>query len=342
MSDRIVIRQDVSVGNFNSPTDGASENNSHDSALRRELHPISSSETNQRDIAIKAKKQALDAAPSLPPLSIDGREAKGATESSGEVLEQTSKLLKNYLLSDDILSRQYSIHWQNRFLVKGVDEENTINVNAGNVNAGAKDKHGNKPKVAKPSARDLTGDEPLLVPSSEELRKVVGPVKEQEYRQAFELLASFQKSVNEELASPCIQRFADQLDKAEREMPKEKFNALEAERKKYGLELEAFESLMLEKLIQGYKAHEEAPFSNLLYIVPPQSPVRGSEMQEFDRTVKSIAGVVATEMKEDVAAGVANLTKKDGALISAEQLVQDYHERLEKLTTASDEPEIWI
>ncbi len=342
MSDRIVIRQDVSVGNFNSPTDGASENNSHDSALRRELHSISSIGTNQNDLAIKAKKQALDAAPSLPPLAIDSREAKGAPELSKEVLEQTSKLLKNYLLSDDILSRQYSIHWQNRFLVKGVDEENTINVNAdnanaGNVNAGAKDKHGNKDRPTKPSARDLTGDEPLLVPSSEELRKVVGPVKEQEYRQAFELLASFQKSVNEKVASPCIQRFADQLDKVERDMPKEKLNALEAERKKYGLELDVFN-----KLAQDYIAREEAPLSNLLYIVPPQPPVRGKEMQEFDRTVQGIAGGVATEMKEDVTAGVANLTKKDGSLISAEQLVQDYYERLEKLTTCSDEPEVWV
>ncbi len=337
MSDIAVTRHDASVGKFNSPTDGGYEKSTHDSALRRELHSISSSETNQRDIAIKAKKQALDAAPSLPRLSIEGQEAKIAPESSVEVLEQTSKLLKNYLLSDDILSRQYSIRWQNRFLVKGVDEENTINVNAGNVNAGAKDKHGNKDRPTKPSARDLTGDEPLLVPSSEELRKVVGPVKEQEYRQAFELLASFQKSVNEKVASPCIQRFADQLDKVERDMPKEKLNALEAERKKYGLELDVFN-----KLAQDYIAREEAPLSNLLYIVPPQPPVRGKEMQEFDRTVQGIAGGVATEMKEDVTAGVANLTKKDGSLISAEQLVQDYYERLEKLTTCSDEPEVWV
>jgi hypothetical protein len=182
----------------------------------------------------------------------------------------------------------------------------------------------------------------MRVTPSEVLRKVVGPEKEQEYRRAFELLASFQKTVNENIASPCIQRFADQLDKAEREMPKEKFNALEAERKKYGLELEAFEKLMLEKLIQEYRADEETPFSNLLYIVPPEPPVRGKEMQEFDRTVKSIAGVVATEMKEDVAAGVVKLTKKDGSLISADQLVQDYYERKEKLTTSSDKPEIWI
>ena len=72
MSDRTVIRQDASVGKFDSPTDGGSENSSHDSALRRELHSISSSEINQSDIPIRKKTQALDVAPSLPPLSIDG------------------------------------------------------------------------------------------------------------------------------------------------------------------------------------------------------------------------------------------------------------------------------
>jgi hypothetical protein len=42
-------------------------------------------------------------------------------------------------------------------------------------------------------------------------------------------------------------------------MPKEKFNALEAERKKYGLELEAFEKLSLEQVMQEHIAREEAP-----------------------------------------------------------------------------------
>lgn len=284
MSDRTETRKEASVGEFYLPTDSGAENSSHDSALRRELHSISSVRTNQSDIPIRKETQALDAASSLPPLSIDGREAKVAPELPKELLERTTK----------------------------------------------------------PSTRDLTGEEPLLVPPSEELRQVVGREREQEYHRAFELLASFQKSVNENIASPCIQRFADRLDQVERHMPKEKFNALEEERKKYGLELEAFEKLMLEQLVQEQLADEEAPLSNLLYILPPQPPVRGKEMQEFDRTVKGIAGGVATEMKEDVAAGVANLTKRDGSLISAEQLVQDYYERLEKLTTTSDEPEIRV
>ncbi len=332
MSDRTGTRQDASVGKLNSLTDGGSENSSHDNALRRELHSISSIGTNQNDVAVKRKTQALDAAPSLPRLSIEGREAKVAPESSAEVLEQTSKLLKNYLLSDDILSRQYSIRWQDRFLFNGADETNTIN-----VNASAKDSQSKNVRATRPSTTDITGQEPLVVPSPEELRMVVGSEKEDEYRRAFQLLASFQNSVNQNIASPCIQRFADQLDQVERDMPKERFNALEEERKKYGLELDVFN-----KLVQEYIAREEAPLSNLLYILPPELPVRGKEMQEFDRTVKSVAGGVATEMKEDVAAGVANLTKKDGALISAEQLVQDYYERLEMLVTGSDQPENWV
>jgi hypothetical protein len=42
----------------------------------------------------------------------------------------------------------------------------------------------------------------MRVTTSEVLRKVVGSEKEQEYRRAFELLASFQKTVNENIASP--------------------------------------------------------------------------------------------------------------------------------------------
>ncbi len=325
MTDRTDTSQEAAVSKFNAAPESletGSQKFDGPDGLHQEFHALSQVGASQGDLATKGKSQALDT-PSLPPLSIDGPEAKTAPEStpesspeaSPETTDQTVGSTESFTLETKSPG-QYSIRGQERYLDTEASKLTSVNMEADG-------------KPAETAAAEA-------VPSStvpEDLKAIVGPEREQEFRQAFELMDRFDKSVNESVLQPGIKKFTEMLDQAERDMPKEKLDALEAERKKYGLELEAYN-----------EANQEPPpdspptMQNLLYHAPPE---RGKEMKEFDRTVQNITAAVGKEMAENMQAVGAKFNKDSGALNSADDLVQEYYQRKEDLTPRP-EPEVQL
>lgn len=312
MTDRTDTSQEAAVSKFNAAPeslDSGRQKLEGQDGLHQEFHALSQVAASQGDLALKGKSQALDT-PSLPPLSIDGPEAKTAPESkpeaTPEATDNTVGSTESFTLETK-LPGQYSIRGQERYLDSEATKLTSVNMEADG-------------KPAESTAAEA-------VPASsvpEDLKAIVGPEREQEFRQAFELMDRFDKSVNEEVLQPGIKKFTEMLDQAERDMPKEKLDALEAERKKYGLELKAYNEANQEP-----SPDSPPTMQNLLYHAPPE---RGKEMKEFDRIVQNITTAVGKEMAENMQAVGAKFSKDGGALNSADDLVQEYYQRKEDLT----------
>lgn len=312
MTDRTDTSQEAAVSKFNAAPeslDSGRQKLEGQDGLHQEFHALSQVAASQGDLALKGKSQALDT-PSLPPLSIDGPEAKTAPESkpeaTPEATDNTVGSTESFTLETK-LPGQYSIRGQERYLDSEATKLTSVNMEADG-------------KPAETAAAEA-------VPASsvpEDLKAIVGPEREQEFRQAFELMDRFDKSVNEEVLQPGIKKFTEMLDQAERDMPKEKLDALEAERKKYGLELKAYNEANQEP-----SPDSPPTMQNLLYHAPPE---RGKEMKEFDRIVQNITTAVGKEMAENMQAVGAKFSKDGGALNSADDLVQEYYQRKEDLT----------
>jgi hypothetical protein len=187
------------------------------------------------------------------------------------------------------LPGQYSIRGQDRYLDTEAAKLTSVKMEADG-------------KLAETAAAEAVPASPI----PEDLKAIVGPEREQEFRQAFELMDRFDKSVNEEVLQPGIKKFTEMLDQAERDMLKEKLDALEAERKKHGLDLEAYNEANQEP-----SPDSPPTMQNLLYHAPPE---RGKEMAENMQAVG------------------AKFNKDGGALNSADDLVQEYYQRKEDLT----------
>lgn len=311
MTDRTDTSQEAAVSKFNAAPEGletGSKKLDGQDSLHQEFHALSQAGASQGDLATKGKSQALDT-PSLPPLSIDGPEA--APEAKDDTVGST----ESFTLETK-LPGQYSIRGQERYLDSEATKLTSVNMEADG-------------KPAETAAAEA-------VPASsvpEDLKAIVGPEREQEFRQAFELMDRFDKSVSEEVLQPGIKKFTEMLDQAELDMPKEKLDALEAERKKYGLELKAYNEANQEP-----SPDSPPTMQNLLYHAPPE---RGKEMKEFDRTVQNITAAVGKEMAENMQAVGAKFNKDGGALNSADDLVQEYYQRKEDLTPRP-EPEVQL
>lgn len=319
MTDRTDTSQEAAVSKFNAAPEsletGSKKLDGQDS-LHQELHAFSQVGASQSDLAPHGKSQTLDT-PSLPPLSIDGPENKTAPESTPEAppeaKDDTVGSTESFTLETK-LPGQYSIRGQERYLDAEAAKLTSVKMEADG-----------KPAEASEAVPAST------VP--EDLKAIVGPEREKEFRQAFELMDRFDKSVSEEVLQPGIKKFTEMLDQAERDMPKEKLDALEAERKKYGLELKAYNEANQEP-----QPDSPPTMQNLLYHAPPE---RGKEMKEFDRTVQNITAAVGKEMAENMQAVGAKFNKDGGALNSADDLVQEYYQRKEDLTPRP-EPEVQL
>lgn len=312
MTDRTDTSQEAALSKFNAAPEsldtGSKKLDGQDS-LHRELHTLSQVGASQSDLATQGKSQALDT-PSLPPLSIDSPAAKTAPEATAEATpeakEDTIGSTESFTL--EVKSPgQFSIRGQERYLDSEASKLTSVKMEADG-------------KVAESAAAEAVPASPV----PEDLKAIVGPEREQEFRQAFELMDRFDKSVNESVLQPGIKKFTEMLDQAERDMPKEKLDALEAERKKYGLELEAYNEANQEP-----SPDSPPTMQNLLYHAPPE---RGKEMKEFDRIVQNITAAVGKEMAENMQAVGAKFNKDGGALNSADDLVQEYYQRKEDLT----------
>ncbi|MDQ5933679.1 MAG: hypothetical protein QG574_977 [Cyanobacteriota bacterium erpe_2018_sw_21hr_WHONDRS-SW48-000092_B_bin.40] len=321
MTDRTDTSQEAAVSKFNAAPeslDTGSKKLDGQDGLHQEFHALSQVGASRSDLANQGKSQTLDT-PSLPPLSIDGPEAKTAPESTPEATPETTDQTVGSTESFTLevkLPGQFSIRGQERYLDTEAAKLTSVNMEADG-----------KPAEA------AAAEEVPASPVPEDLKAIVGPEREQEFRQAFELMDRFDKSVNEEVLQPGIKKFTEMLDQAERDMPKEKLDALEAERKKYGLELEAYNEANQEP-----SPDSPPTMQNLLYHAPPE---RGKEMKEFDRTVQKITAAVGKEMAENMQAVGAKFNKDGGALNSADDLVQEYYQRKEDLTPRP-EPEVQL
>lgn len=304
MSDRTETSQEATVSKFNAAPeslDTGSKKLDGPDSLHKELHTLSQVGASQSDLATQGKSQALDT-PSLPPLVIE------IPQSTPEATDDTVGSTESFSLETK-LPGQFSIRGQERYLDSEANKLTSVNMEADD-------------NPAKKPADNAVAAAASPVP--EDLKAIVGPEREQEFRQAFELMNRFDKSVNQEVLQPGIKKFTEMLDQAERDMPKEKLDALEAERKKYGLELEAYNEANQEP-----SPDSPPTMQNLLYHAPPE---RGKEMKEFDRTVQNITSAVGKEMAENMQAVGAKFNKDGGALNSADDLVQEYYQRKDDLT----------
>jgi hypothetical protein len=313
---------DAPVSKFEPAAQGEKDGG-HEDALHSQLRDLSPIGSNQSDNLAKGQTQPLDTPPSVPPLTIDGLEPKKAPEgpqdatkdSPGEGKDSSESPLDSFTLEKKTIG-QDSIRGQNRYL----DAEAT-NLTSVNMEAGGKAGDGK----ADP-ATDTTDPEevPPRGPVPGDLTRIVGTEREQEFRQAFELMDRFEQAVNQEVLKPGITKFTEMLDQAERDMPKEKLDALEAERKKYGLELEAFTESNKQP-----PPDSPATLSKLPYYAPPE---RGKEMKEFDRTVQDITAAVGKEMAANMQAVGAKFNHEGSEFTNADELVNEYHQRKYELT----------
>lgn len=313
---------DAPVNKFEPAAQGEKDRG-HEDALHSELHALSPIGSNPSDNLAKGQTQPLDTPPSVPPLTIDGLEPKKAPEGPqdstkdepAEGKDSSESPLDSITLEKKTIGRD-SIRGQNRYL----DSEAT---NLTSVNMEAEEKAGDG--KTDPATETTSSEEvPPRGPVPGDLTRIVGTEREQEFRQAFELMNRFEQAVNQEVLKPGITKFTEMLDQAERDMPKEKLDALEAERKKYGLELEAF--------IESNKQpppNSPATLSNLLYHAPAE---RGKEMKEFDRTVQDITAAVGREMAANMQAVGAKFNHEGSEFTTADELVQEYHDRKYELT----------
>lgn len=336
MSDRSETL-DTPVNKFEPAAQGEKDGG-HEDALHRELHGISPIGSNPSDNLAKGQiqPQPLDTPPSVPPLTIDGlepnrapgvsadatpeakTEAKTNSPEDGpaEGTDASESPLDSFTLEKKTIG-QNSIRGQNRYLETEASNLTSVKMEA--------DGHANE--------NSEVATVPAQGPVPEDLKEVVGAEREQEFRQAFELMDRFDQAINQEVLKPGITRFTEMLDQAERDMPKEKLDALEAERKKYGLELDAFN-----------EANKEPPpdspptISNLLYHAPPE---RGKEMKEFDRTVQVITAAVGKEMAANMQAVGAKFNHDGSEFTTADELVQEYYQRKDELTPRP-EPEVQL
>ncbi|MDP3509936.1 MAG: hypothetical protein Q8T09_18335 [Candidatus Melainabacteria bacterium] len=284
-------------------------------ALHSELHALSPIGSNPSDNLAQGQARPVDTPPSVPPLTIDGLEPKKAPEapqdstpdSPAEGGDSGVSPLDSWSLEKKTIG-QDSIRGQNRYLDTEATNLTSVKTEAvGSANE-------NTEVDAVPPQGPVPGD----------LTRIVGEEREQEFRQAFELMDRFEQAVNQEVLKPGIAKFTEMLDQAERDMPKEKLDALEAERKKYGLELEAFTESNKQP-----PPDSPATLSNLLYHAPPE---RGKEMKEFDRTVQDITAAVGREMAANMQAVGAKFNHEGSEFTTADELVQEYHQRKDELT----------
>ncbi|MBP9093020.1 hypothetical protein KBI23_18490 [bacterium] len=325
---------DTPVNKLEPAAQGEKDGGNED-ALHTELHALSPIGSNPSDNLAKGPSRPLDTPPSVPPLTIDGLEQKKAPGLSADATpeaktdgkpdapndeptegkDSSESPLDSITLEKKTIG-QDSIRGQNRYL----DTEAT---NLTSVNMEAEGKAGDG--KADPATETTSPEEvPPRGPVPGDLTRIVGEEREQEFRQAFELMDRFDQAINEEVLKPGITKFTEMLDQAERDMPKEKLDALEAERKKYGLELDAFNEANKEP-----PPNSPATLSTLLYHAPPE---RGSEMKEFDRTVQDITTAVGKEMAANMRSVGEKFNHEGKEFTTADELVQEYHERKDELT----------
>ena len=341
MSDRSETL-DTPVNKFEPVRDGRNEASGkvdagHEDALHSELHALSPIGANSIDNLAKGQAKPLDTPPSVPPLTIDGIEPKKAPDvpkdappdAPAEGGDASESPLDSFSLEKKTVG-QYSIRGQERYLETAAANLTSVKMGAdvktnddGKTNDGGKSNDGKDHAGETVELEEIVKVVPPHGPVPEDLKAVVGEEREQEFRQAFELMDRFDKAINEEVLKPAINKFTEMLDQAERDMPKEKLDALEAERKNYGLEMKAHN-----------EANEPPPpgspatFNTLLYHAPPE---RGKEMKEFDRTVHSITAAVGKEMAENMKSVGEKFNQEGSPLSSADDLVQEYYQRKEDL-----------
>lgn len=311
---------DAPVNKFEPAAQG--EKDGGQDALHSELHALSPIGSNPGDNLAKGQTQPLDTPPSVPPLNIDGLEPQkapdGPKDSTKDLPSEgrdSSSLLDSITLEKKTIG-QDSIRGQNRYLDTEATTLTSVNMEAAGTAGDGK---------ADPATETTSPEEvPPRGPVPGDLTRIVGTEREQEFRQAFELMDRFDQAVNQEVLKPGITKFTEMLDQAERDMPKEKLDALEAERKKYGLELEAFTESNKQP-----PPNSPATLSNLLYHAPPE---RGKEMKEFDRTVQDITAAVGREMAANMQAVGDKFNHEGSEFTNADELVKEYHERKYELT----------
>lgn len=307
---------DAPVSKFNAVDSGARDGGSED-GLHREIHSLTPVGGNSSDNLSRGQGQS-QGLETLPPLSIEGLEPKA--DGKADSTDAGESPLESFTLEKQTLG-QTSIRGQNRYL-----ETEAIKLTTVNMDGDAKGKGetaGDGKGDGHEAGETATEGVPPPGPVPHDLKEVVGEEREAEFAKAFELMDRFDQSVNQDVLKPGITKLSDMLDQAERDMPPEKLDALEAERKKYGAELKDWQESQ-----EVPDADSPPTMSNLLYRLPPE---RGKEMKEFDRKVQDITAVVGKEMAENMTAVGAKFNEDGGALTSADELVQEYYQRKEDL-----------
>jgi len=183
-----------------------------------------------------------------------------------------------------------SINGQQRYLDLSATMAQTVN-----LIVGEKDKLSRKSDGAIDSA-----------PS--DLKAIVGPEKEVQFRHAFNLVNQYEQRVNKEVLKPGLDKFTTALDNAERAMPKAKLGSLEKERAAYGGSIAAQEIAIAAQDKGG-----------LVYFPPPE---RGKEMRAFDLTATNLKDQAGKAMIQ----GIDKVGKSYGAKLEhAGALVEEYY-----------------
>ena len=281
MPERHETTLDEPVGKLNAGDSG-------NAGLHNEVYGVSS----VRSLNDTLGKGAALESGTLPPLIIDGL---STTKDSNEKTDQDKDAATR---SEAEMLGQCSINGQNRYL----DVEGT-----------------RLTSVKMDKAEDAEAHEgvPPPGPVPDDLKEVVGEERQAEFSKAFELMAEFDKSVNEGVLKPGVNKLSEMLDQAERDMPKAKLDALEAERKKYGVELKDYQESIKEQ-----PAGSPPVMSNLLF---REAPERGPAMKEFDRTVHGITAEVGKEMAANMQKVGAKFNET-GDLSAADEKVQEYYQ----------------
>ncbi|CAN5531204.1 hypothetical protein BH11CYA1_BH11CYA1_06190 [soil metagenome] len=350
MTDRSDVALDAPISKFNA-ADNRSKDGGGEDGLHRELHGMSSLGANPGDNLVRTQAQGSLESSTLPPLTIDGLAPKKTpdaltdgstgskpegkaegkldgklddkTDGKPEAKEQTDQEKDAARLAESEMLGQYSINGQNRYLDTAGTRLTTVK-----MDGAASD---GKPETAETDELPAPGVPPPG-PVPYDLKEIVGEEREAEFSKAFELMDSFDKSVNDNVLKPGVNKLSDMLDQAERDMPKAKLDALEADRKKYGEQLKDFQ-----ESIKPQPDGSGPVMTNLLYREPPE---RGPAMKEFDRTVQGITTEVGKEMAANMQA-VGNKFNESGDLSAADEKVQEYYQLKEDLALHPEpEPQI--